>query len=87
MAAVGALDPHVFDGLGAFGPLIYSAIVAGAATLAGYLTKDKLREIGQATIISASQPNNTVLNSGGTVAPGGTFGDPSTGTPPESLIQ
>lgn len=82
-----AIDPHLFDSLGAFGPLIYSAITLGAAQLAAYLKKDPLRQAGAEAIAS---PEGTVSSAPALVvepeeeaapattpAPTGTFGDPA----------
>src|SRR4051812_34234026 len=52
-----AIDPHIFDSLGVWGPLIYSAITLGAAQLAAYLKKDPLRQAGQEAIASVEAQN------------------------------
>lgn len=49
-AATAAFDPSFIPALGGFGPLIASAVTIGGSSLAAILTKDELREKGQAAI-------------------------------------
>lgn len=44
VAAISAITPDLFADLGAWGPVVYMAIVAVGGTLAGYLKRDPLRE-------------------------------------------
>ena len=43
VAAIEATTPDLFVTLGAWGPVVYMAIVAVGGTLAGYIKKDPLR--------------------------------------------
>lgn len=88
-AGAAAIDPHLFDSLGVWGPVIYGAVVLGAAQLAGYLKRDKLREVGQEALTSRTAKNYgapaTQFPAEEATAPasGATFGDPSS----ETVIQ
>lgn len=53
-AATAAFDPSLIPALGGFGPLIASAVTIGGSSLAAILTKDELREKGQAAINAES---------------------------------
>lgn len=91
-AGAAALDPHLFDTLGAFGPLIYTAIVTGAGSLAAWLTKDQLRYIGAQTLDDSERAVNTLaaVNAASFPAPVyGTFGEPAKEAPEvsETTIQ
>jgi len=44
IAAIGAITPDLFAGLGVWAPVAYAAVVSVGATLAGYLKSDSLRK-------------------------------------------
>ena len=44
IAAIGAITPDLFVGLGVWAPVVYAAVVSVGATLAGYLKSDSLRK-------------------------------------------
>ena len=44
IAAIGAITPDLFAGLGVWAPVVYAAVVSVGATLAGYLKSDSLRK-------------------------------------------
>ena len=43
VAALGAISPNLFDGLGVWGPVVYAAVVAIGGAIAGYVKTDPLR--------------------------------------------
>jgi len=43
IAAIGAITPDLFDGLGVWGPVVYAAVVAVGGAIAGYVKRDPLR--------------------------------------------
>jgi len=69
LGAANALTPGLFSGLGAYGPLIEGAVVLGATSLAGYLSKDALREQGQAALNAGATPTTAVKPAEGTAIP------------------
>ena len=49
IAAIGAITPDFFNDLGAWGPVLYMAVVSVGSSLAGYLKTDPLRN--QVTVL------------------------------------
>lgn len=45
VAALSAVTPELFDFLGAWGPVAFAGVSALGGYLAGYLTKDPLRNV------------------------------------------
>lgn len=43
---VNGLDPHLFDFLGPWGGVVYTAVIGAAAVAGGYLKPDPLRDVG-----------------------------------------
>ena len=44
IAAIGAITPDLFAGLGTWAPVVYAAVVSVGATLAGFIKRDSLRK-------------------------------------------
>ena len=44
IAAIGAITPDLFAGLGVWAPVVYAAVVSVGATLAGFIKRDSLRK-------------------------------------------
>lgn len=76
-AVADGINPHSFDFLGPWGGIIYSAVTLGAASLAGYLTRDPLRDAGAASLATPDTGKRPVAVEESAAPAPLTFGDPS----------